>query len=333
MNRTFDVAVFDAGNLSGETLVRLLDERVFPVGSLYPLAGNPGPDSTVEFRGEELELVNISGFNFADTDLLFLPAGSEPERSWVDAAVESGCMVIDASRNPGAGSVILPAVNPELVQDAFEKKYAVVPSSPAALMLPVLKPLQDAVGIDIVSVTACQAVSGSGSEGITELRGQTLSLLSGKPVSSEFYSQRVAFNMLPEVGNIQEDGFSSEETAIIQELMAVLDTDDIRVNPTCVRVPVFYGDSLAVHLEMDRPLNVADARELLSGVDGLVLAAAGEIPTVETLADNDDMVIGRIRQNPACPEQLSLWLVADAVKRGSISSLELAEILLKDFLK
>ncbi|MGI9273823.1 MAG: aspartate-semialdehyde dehydrogenase [Endozoicomonas sp.] len=337
MNRNLDIAVYDAGSLAGEALLSLLDERNFPVATLYPLAESPDPDASVSFKGEELDVLNAAGFNFVDADLLFIPAHCPLSKAIVDNAIEAGCLVIDGSLNVSKASAILASVNPEQVADAVEGKHLIVPSSPAALMLPVLKPIQEAIGIDSVSVTACLSVSGSGNDGITELRGQTVDLLNGKPVKKSLYSQRVAYNLLPEVGEIEQSGFSTEELAIIDDVMAVLDDQNIRVSPTCVRAPVFFGDSLSVHLELDKPVDSDTARDLLTVVDGVQVLPAGEIPTVEALAgDNSlsgEVMVGRIRQNPVFPEQLSFWLVADTLKRGAINSIELAEILLKDFLK
>ena len=337
MNRSLDIAVYEAGSLAGEALLNQFDERDFPVATLYPLAESPEPETTVIFKGEELDVLNAGGFDFVDVDLFFIPANCSGTRVFVNAAIDAGCLVIDGSSDGDITSMILASVNSDQIADVIEQKYLSVPSSSAALMLPALKPIHDAAGIDSVSVTACLSVSGSGKDGVSELRSQTVDLLNGMPVKKAMYSQRIAYNLLPEVGQIQESGFSTEELAIIEEVMAVLDGEDVRVSPTCVRAPVFFGDSLSVHLELDKAVDADTVRDLLSAADGIQLLAANDIPSVEALTGDDglsgEIIVGRIRQNPVFPEQLSFWLVADTLKRGAINSIELAEILLKDFLK
>lgn len=332
MSRSYDVAVYDAASLAGETLLNVLEECDIELGAVYALAESVDEEVAVSFKGTELDVLNAFTFNFADADLLFLPVGCKAPAEILNLATENNCVVIDGSVEASA-PVVVPGVNEELLPEAFDRKMVAIPSSPAALLLPVLKPIQDAVGIDSVSVVACQSVSDSGNEGIAELRGQTVDLLNGKPVKKKLYSQRVAFNLLPEVGETLDDGSTSEEARVVQELTAGLDQDDLRVSPTCIRVPVFFGDSLAVHLDLDRSLDADSARDLIAGATNVILAEQGEVPTVESAAGEDYIQVGRIRQNPELADQLSLWLVADPVKRGALNALGVAEILLKDFLK
>lgn len=302
MNRMLDVVVYEADCLAGETLINLLDERLFPLGSLYFIADNPEPDAAVSFRGEEIDVLKADGFEFVDVDVLFLPAGCGASDELVAMAAEANCLVMDGRLNSTAGPMVLPGINEDLQDEAREGRVAVIPSSAAALMLPVLKPLQDELGIDSISVTVCQSVSGLGSTAITDLRKQTVELLNGQPVSGG----RMAFNVLPQVGEFGENGFSSEEQAIVDELIRGLGNDDVRVNPTCVRVPVFFGDSLSIQLELDKPIEVDMVRELLSGVDGVELTSMDDYPTVESVAGIDQIVVGRVRHQAAFSGQLAL---------------------------
>ena len=329
MNRLFDVVVYDAQTLNGEALLALLNERVFPVGNLYAIARDPEPDATVSFQDQDIELLKAEGFEFVDADLLILPAGCNAADELVSRATEAGCFVIDARPGSQAGPLMMPGINEDQLDAARDTKVVVVPSSPAALMLPVLKPLEDALGIDSVSVTVCQSVSDLGNDGINDLRKQTIELLNGKPVSGG----RMAFNLLPQVGELDGNGSTSVEQGIITELTEGLGSHDVRINPTCVRAPVFFGDSLSIQLELDKSADVAMVRELLTGIQGVELTAEDDYPTVETVAGSDSIVVGRIRHQTTFAGQLALWLVADPVRRAAMSTIDMAEILLKDFLK
>lgn len=329
MNKLFDVVVYDAGGLVGEAVLALLDERVFPVGTLYAIADNPEPDATVSFQDQDVDVLKAEGFEFIDADLLILPAGCKAADELVARATEAGCLVIDGRMGSQAGPLMLADIREDQMDAARESKVAVVPASAAALMLPVLKPLEEELGIDSISVTVCQSVSDLGNDGINDLRRQTIELLNGKPVSGG----RMAFNLLPQVGELDSNGISAQEQGIVNELSAGLGSDDVRINPTCIRVPVFFGDSLSIQLELDKPVEADVVRELLSGVQGVELTATDDYPTVETVAGNDNIVVGRIRHQQAFAGQMALWLVADPVRRAAISAIELAEILLNDFLK
>ena len=329
MNKLFDVVVYDAGSLNGEALLALLNERVFPVGNLYAIAESPEPDAVVSFQDQDVDVLKAEGFEFVDADLLILPAGCKASDELISRATESGCLVIDGRLGSQTGPLMMPGINEDQLDSARDNKVVVVPSSPAAMMLPVLKPLEEALGIDSISVTVCQSVSDLGNDGINELRKQTIELLNGKPVSGG----RMAFNLLPQVGELDSQGISSQEQGLINELLEGLGSEDVRINPTCIRVPVFFGDSLSIQLELNRPFDAATVRELLTGVQGVELTTADDHPTVETVAGNDSIVVGRIRQQTAFAGQLALWLVADPIRRAAINIIDMAEILLKDFLK
>ncbi|MGI9283482.1 MAG: aspartate-semialdehyde dehydrogenase [Endozoicomonas sp.] len=332
---TFDLAIYDAQSLAGETLLTVLEESQLTPGAVYPLAGDEallesGDEATVDYKGTELEVVSATTFSYADADLLIIPVGSEVDPEVLNLAREGGCRVVNGSVNSESEMYLPGLLDPAELSGLQE---VAIPSSPAALMLQVLKPLQDRVGIDSVNVMASLSLGETGQKGIEELRGQTIDLLSGKPVKKKLFEQRIAFNVLPQVGAVTDGGFTSSERRIAEELMKGLKQDDLRVGATCVRVPVFFGDSLAVHLDLDRPVDGQAVREFLAGVEGVELAANDEMPSVETVAGKDVIVVGRIRQNPDHADHLCLWIVADPVRCGAIQALALAEILLKDFLK
>ncbi|WP_062269872.1 Asd/ArgC dimerization domain-containing protein [Endozoicomonas arenosclerae] len=327
---TFDLAIYDAQSLAGEALLSVLEESHLEPGAIYPLAAEPEADATVAYKGTELDVLNAMAFNYADADLLIIPVGSQVNPEILNLAIEGSCRVINGSGESEA-DFYLAGLTDEA--DLSDDNEVALPSSPAALMLQVLKPIQEAVGIDSVNVMASLSLAESGQKGIEELRGQTIDLLSGKPVKKKLFDQRIAFNVLPQVGELAADGTSTIERQIATELGKGLHQDDLRVSATCVRVPVFFGDSLAVHLDLDRPVDGQTIKELLANTQGVELAAADEMPSVETVAGKDVIVVGRIRQNPEHADQICLWIVGDPVRCGAIQAMSVAEILLKDFLK
>ena len=333
MTRTYDIAVSDADSLAGETLIKLLDERQFPAVKLTPLGSDTS--ATVEYMGEELELVHASSVNYADIDMLFIPAGAIRDPDMMAQAVEAGCMVIDASRGAAAmghSIPVLPGMNDYQLEEASLNRYVSVPSSPAILILPVLQQLHNRYGLTRINLTACLSVAYSGNEGVDELRAQTIQLLNGKPVETKAYPHRIAYNLLPQSGVIDEQGVAETEQYLRTEIMSLLSSEmDVRV--TCVTVPVFFGDSLAVDLDSDQPMDLQDVVNSLSELQTHELSESGAYPTAEEAAGNDVIQLGRIRQSSLYGTDLSFWLVADGVKRGAMAVVDVAELLIKDFAK
>jgi aspartate-semialdehyde dehydrogenase len=204
-------------------------------------------------------------------------------------------------------------------------------------MLVALKPIKDAVGIKRINVATYQAVSGTGKEAIEELAGQTANLLNGRPVEPEVYPKQIAFNVLPHIDVFLDNGYTKEEMKMVWETRKIFEDDAIRVNPTAVRVPVFYGHSEAIHIETREKISAEKARELLSKADGVVVLderADGGYPTAVTEgANNDAVYVGRIREDISHENGLNLWVVADNVRKGAaLNSVQIAEILIKEYL-
>ena len=331
MTRTFTIAVSNANTLAGETLIQWLEERQFPAIKLYPLGVSS--EKTVEYLGEELELLDSASFSFTGVDVLFIPANTSRDADMMARAVEAGCLVIDASSGAAAQGhtlPVMPGINDYQLEEARLNRYVVLPSSPASLLLPVLKTLQNRYGLTRIHITACLSVACTGGhEGVEALRTQTVQLLNGKPVETSAYPHRIAYNVLPQVGDIDEQGASEVEEQIRRELVAFLDSEvDVRV--TCSIVPVFFGDSLSVDIDSDQPMDLQDVADSLSDVQHHELMSAGAYPTAEEAAGQDEVQLGRLRQSSVYGTDLSFWLVADGVKRGAINAVHTAELLIKD---
>ena len=204
-------------------------------------------------------------------------------------------------------------------------------------MLVALKPIYDAVGIERINVCTYQAVSGTGLKAIDELAQQTTQLLSGKPITPKVYPKQIAFNVLPQIDVFMENGYTKEEMKMVWETRKIMGDDRIEVNPTAVRVPVFYGHSEAVHIETREKISSDQALELLRKAPGVIVVddrQPGGYPTAVTEgAGNDPVYVGRVREDISHPRGLNLWVVSDNVRKGAaLNSLQIAEVLIKDYL-
>jgi len=233
---------------------------------------------------------------------------------------------------------VVPEVNPHCIADYKNRNIIANPNCSTIQMLVALKPIYDAVGIDRINVCTYQAVSGTGKEAIDELASQTASLLNGKPVHPKVYPKQIAFNVLPHIDEFQDNGYTKEEMKMIWETNKILEDDSVLVNPTTARVPVFYGHSEALHIETKKKISAEQARKLLKKAPGVVLMDTrkpGGYPTAVTESSGTDAVyVGRIREDLSHPLGLDLWVVADNVRKGAaLNSIQIAEILVKDYLK
>jgi len=233
--------------------------------------------------------------------------------------------------------LVVPEVNPHAIADYKTRGIIANPNCSTIQMLVALKPIRDAVGIERINVATYQAVSGTGKEAIEELAGQTAQLLNAKPIKTEVYPKQIAFNVLPQIDVFLDNGYTKEEMKMVWETRKIFEDDAIQVNPTAVRVPVFYGHSEAVHIETGKKITAEQARELLSSADGIVVLddrKDGGYPTAVTEgANNDPVYVGRIREDISHEKGLDLWVVADNVRKGAaLNSVQIAEILIKEYL-
>lgn len=338
MATTVDIAVVGAGSLVGAAMLELLAEREFPLERLYLLGDESNVGDKLEYKDRYLPVEAVAGFDFSKVQLALF-AGGAASREQIEAAAAAGCIAIDH----GAGFIgesdvpaVVAEVNPERLADHVERGIVVSPAGMTVLLATALKPIADAVGIDRVNLSTYQAVSGLGKAAVEELAGQTARLLNAQSIKTAVFPRQIAFNLLPQVGALLDDGQSEQEARLSRELRKVLGDDALGVNVTAVWVPVFYGDAAAVNLELKRPLSAEAARRLLEGAPGIALAdaAAGEYPTpVTDAAQRDEVFVGRIRSDISHPRGLNIWVVADNVRKGAaLNGVQLAELLVRDYL-
>ena len=339
--KKLNIAIVGATGVVGEALLTVLEERKFPLAELYPLASARSAGKTVSFGRKTFDVEDVARFDFRDADIAFFSAGSEVSKQYAPEAAAAGCVVIDNTscfRYDDAIPLVVPEVNPGRIADYTKHGIIANPNCSTIQMLVVLKPIDDAVGITRVNVATYQSVSGTGKEAIDELIGQVGELLNGRAVKkTKAYDQQIAFNALPHIDNFEDNGYTREEMKMVWETKKILENDAIQVNPTAVRVPVIYGHSEALHLELKKPLSASAARALLKKSPGIKVVdnpSKAKYPTV--LADavgTDEVYVGRIREDISHPSGLNLWIVADNVRKGAASNaVQIAEILQRDYL-
>ncbi len=340
MSKTYDIAVVGATGAVGETMLSILAERKFPVGKVYPLASERSVGKRVEFGNSMLAVENLADFDFSKVQIGLFSAGGSISAEFAPKAVAAGCIVIDNTsefRYVDDIPLVVPEVNPHAIADYTKKGIIANPNCSTIQMLVVLKPIQDAVGISRINVCTYQAVSGTGKEAIEELAGQTARLLNAKPVECNVYPKQIAFNVLPQIDVFMDNGYTKEEMKMVWETQKIMEDKRIQVNPTAVRVPVFYGHSEALHIETREKLSAEACRELLENAPGVEVLDAredGGYPTAVTEGATTDLTyVGRIREDISHEKGLNMWVVSDNVRKGAaLNSVQIAEILIKNYL-
>lgn len=336
MTKLYDVAVVGATGAVGETMISILEQRDFPVGNLYPLASSRSAGKRIQFKGKSVTVQDLADFDFSKVQIGLFSAGGSISAEYAPKAAAAGCVVIDNTshfRYDDDIPLVVPEVNPQALDNYTNRNIIANPNCSTIQMLVALKPIHDAVGIERINVSTYQAVSGTGKEAIEELASQTAKLLNGQPVEAEVYPKQIAFNALPQIDVFQENGYTKEEMKMVWETKKIMD-ESIEVNPTCVRIPVFYGHSEAVHIETREKISAEQVRDLLSkapGVKVLDERVDGGYPTAVTeSAGEDPTFVGRIREDISHPRGINLWVVSDNVRKGAaLNSVQIAEILIE----
>ncbi len=339
MSKTYDVAVVGATGAVGETMIAILEERNFPVGKLYALASERSVGKRIPFKGKSILVEDLAGFDFSKVQIGLFSPGAAVSAEYAPKAAALGCVVIDNTsqfRYDDDIPLVVPEVNPEKVADFKNRGIIANPNCSTIQMLVALKPIYDAVGITRINVATYQAVSGTGKEAIEELAAQTANLLNAKPITPAVYPKQIAFNVLPQIDVFMDNGYTKEEMKMVWETRKILGDDTILVNPTAVRVPVFFGHSEAVHIETKRKISAEQVRRLLASAPGITVLderVNGGYPTAVTeSAGQDDVYVGRIREDISCEQGINLWVVADNVRKGAaLNSVQIAEVLAKNY--
>jgi aspartate-semialdehyde dehydrogenase len=335
----YSVAVLGATGLVGETMIKVLEERDFPVSELLPLASNRSLGRRVEFRGRHIPVIDVATFDFKRAQIGLFSAGGEVSREYAPKAAAAGCIVIDNTsefRYEDDIPLVVPEVNPEAIGGYKKRGIIANPNCSTIQMVVALKPIYDAVGITRINVSTYQSVSGAGKDAVDELAAQSTALMSGnEPPKAKIIAKRIAFNVVPQIDKFMDNGYTKEEMKMYWETRKILGDKDILVNATAVRVPVFFGHSEAVSIETRQKITAEAARALLRrspGIEVLDERKPGGYPTAATEAANRDTVyVGRIREDISHELGLNLWIVSDNIRKGAATnSVQIAEILVRE---
>ena len=334
---TVNVAIAGATGAVGEVMREILEEREFPVDKLSLLASERSAGSRLQYAGSSIKVEDLDQFDFSDTQVALFSAGGSVSAKYAPKAASQGCVVIDNTsyfRRDDNIPLIVPEVNGHRIDDYKNTNIIANPNCSTIQMLVALKPIHDAVGISRINVATYQAVSGVGKSGVDELASQTARLLNGQSHESSVFTKQIGFNAIPHIGAFEENGYTNEEMKMVWETQKIFEDESILVNPTCVRIPVFYGHSEVVSVETRDPISVSKTRELLTEMPGIVLIderTDGGYPTAVTEAAGADPVyVGRIRQDISTSNGLTLWIVSDNVRKGAaLNSIQIAEVLIK----
>lgn len=333
MAKEYRVGVMGATGAVGSVMLNILEERNFPVAELRPLASHRSAGKKLAFKGQEVEVLEMKEDSFQGLDIVLASAGGAISKQFAPHVKAAGAVMIDntsAFRMDPEVPLVVPEVNPD---DAFLHKGLIAnPNCTTIIMLVALKPLHDAGKIKRIVVSSYQAVSGSGVAAMRELEQQTKQYAAGKPFTIEAYPHQIAFNVLPQVDTFQENGYTREEMKMVNETRKMFHDDSIQISATCVRVPVFTSHAESIQIETEKKISVTHARELLAKAPGLKLVddpAALKYPMPLDTSGQDDVFVGRIREDISHPHGLALWVAGDQLRKGAATNtVQIAELLI-----
>jgi aspartate-semialdehyde dehydrogenase len=338
--RKFKVAIAGATGAVGREMLRVLEDRDFPVSELVPLASERSAGSQIEFRDAEVTVQKLGPDSFRGVEIALFSPGASVSREFAPHAARAGAVVIDNSsafRMDPEVPLVVPEVNPHdlaLALKAGGKRIVANPNCSTIQMVVALKPLHDAATLTRVTVATYQSVSGAGQKGIEELETQSRAVFTMADIKAKKFPHRIAFNLLPEIGPDSGNGYTEEEMKMVNETRKIMGLPALPVSATCVRVPVFYCHSEAVHAKFARELSPERARELLRAAPGVkVLDDLKEhvYPMPLLGAGDDDTLVGRIRKDLADENTLAFFVVSDNLRKGAATNaVQIAERLVQD---
>jgi aspartate-semialdehyde dehydrogenase len=328
------VAVVGVTGAVGQTTLKILEERKFPVRELRAFASARSAGKTVTFKGEPVRVEPVGPGAFNGVDVAFFSAGSAQSKEYAPQAVQAGAVVVDKSsafRMDPQVPLVVPEINAHAVRG--HRGIVACPNCTSIVTVMPLKPLHDAGRLRRVVATSYQAVSGAGVNGVDELRTQTLAWARGEALTPRFFQHQIAFNVIPHIDKFLADGYTGEEMKLVNEVRKILDLPELPISPTTVRVPVFTAHSVAVNAETEVKLGRERAREVFAGFPGLTLwdePGESRYPMPVVVEGQDDCYVGRVREDLSSPNGLNFWVVGDQLRKGAaLNGIQIAELLIR----
>jgi len=332
MSRNYTVAIVGATGAVGVEMIKVLERRNFPVGSLKLLASARSAGKTQTFRGTTVTVEELRDDSFAGVDIALFSAGGDISRRYAPIAVKAGAVVVDNSsafRMDESVPLVIPEINGADVKN--HKGIIANPNCTTAITLMALNPLHRAFGVRRVVASSYQAVSGTGAQAIEELRAQVEAIAAGRVPERKVYPHQIAFNVLPHVDSFLDTGYTKEEMKMQNEARRILHHPAFKASVTCVRVPIYRAHSVAVNAEFERPVSVAEARDVLAKAPGLQLVddpGKNVYPLPLNVAGLDDCEVGRLRLDCALENGLAFWVVGDQLLKGAaLNAVQIAELI------
>jgi len=332
--KRLNVAVAGATGAVGTEMIKILEERKFPVNKLLPLASKRSVGETIDFNKKAVDVELLTKDSFRGIDIALFSAGAARSKEFAPSAVKDGAVVVDNSsafRMDDDVPLVVPEVNPHAVKKGSSGIIA-NPNCSTIQMVVALYPLHVKAKIKRIVVSTYQAVSGAGRKAVDELSGQTLDLLSLRSVEKKVFPHQIAFNCIPHIDVFDEDGYTKEEWKMINETKKIMEDPSMKISPTCVRVPVFFSHCESVNIETEKPLSPEYARDILALAPGVgVLDNPGEevYPMPIEASGNDEVFVGRLRCDQTVKNGLNMWIVSDNVRKGAaLNAVQIAELLL-----
>jgi len=337
--KKYNVAVVGATGAVGNEMIKILEERDFPVNTIKFLASERSLGKEMEFRGKSWPVEILTEESFEGMQVGLFSAGGSISERFAPAAAKAGCVVIDntsAFRMVPEIPLVVPEVNPEDIAQYTVRNIIANPNCSTIQMVVALKPIHDAAGIKRIVVSTYQAVSGAGKKAIEELEKQTRDLMSFKEPQVKVHPHRIAFNCIPHIDVFLENGYTKEEMKMVNETRRILHDAAIAVTATTVRVPVFFSHSEAVNIETKRKITASEVRNLLAKAPGVTVIdnpVKFEYPLAINAVGKDDTYVGRIREDESIANGINVWVVSDNIRKGAaLNAVQIAEILIKDYL-
>lgn len=332
MNNNPHVAIVGASGAVGVEMIRTLERRNFPVGSLRLLASKRSAGKSLNFRGETLTIEELTPSSFEGVDIALFSAGGGISKEWGPEAVKAGAVVVDNSsafRLDASVPLVVPEIN---AQDALSHQGIIAnPNCTTAITLMALYPLHQAFGVERVFASTYQAVSGTGAQAIVELENQVRQLSQGEDVSPEVYPHQIAFNVLPHVDSFLAEGYTREEMKLENEGRKIMHHPSFRASVTCVRVPVYRAHSIAISAEFQQPVDLQRAQDILSRAPGLDVVddpQQNQYPLPLRASGKDHCQVGRLRMDCALDNGLCFWVAGDQLLKGAaLNAVQIAELL------
>ena len=333
----YNVAVVGATGAVGQEMISILLERKFPISELRLIASERSAGREVEVNGKKLKIQKLDHESFEGIDIALFSAGSSRSKEFADSAVKAGAVVIDNSsayRLDPEVPLVVPEINPGAISEHKNKGIIANPNCTTAVAVMALKPLHDLANIKRVVATSFQAVSGAGAGGIRELEEQSKSWAESGEYESNTFPHQIAFNVIPQIDDFQDNSYTKEEMKLHNETRKILGDNSINLTATTVRVPVFRAHSISVNIESENKVTVEEAREALEKFPGIRVVDQPQnalYPMPIDAAGKDDCLVGRIREDFTVKNGLSFWVVGDQLRKGAaLNAVQIAELLISD---